>query len=107
MKYSLAHNLSFLDRYLTAWIFMAMAVGVGVGYFMSGVETCIHRFQVGTTNIPIAMGLILMVSMGQIARSVLIYLGIPFLAEVLTRFVMLPCKGRTWYEFFSSPASAP
>lgn len=56
-------KLGFLDRYLTLWIFLAMSIGVGSGYFFPQIVGFWSKFDYGTTNIPIAIGLILMMCM--------------------------------------------
>jgi arsenite transporter len=56
-------SLSCLDRYLTPWIVLAMLVGIGLGYFFPSVAHGVTRLSVGTTSIPIAVGLVLMMNM--------------------------------------------
>jgi ACR3 family arsenite transporter len=51
---------SFLDRFLTVWRFLAMTIGVGAGHFVPGIAAFVHQFPSGTTNMPITIGLIIM-----------------------------------------------
>jgi len=53
-------KLKFLDRFLTLWIFVAMLLGISLGYFIPGIDNTINQFSIGTTNIPLAIGLVIM-----------------------------------------------
>src|SRR3989339_873949 len=164
MAATVAKRLGFVERFLTLWIFLTMAGGVALGYFIPSFTEVLTYFQVGTTNIPIAIGLARCIAMVivwndlaqgdteycaglvafnsifqmlffsvyayifvsvlpewlgiasglevkitilQVAESVMIYLGIPFFAGMITRFFLVKRKGIKWYEEKFMPKISP
>jgi ACR3 family arsenite transporter len=97
-------KLSFLDRFLTLWIFIAMGIGILAGFTFPDLGKTLEGMSTGTISWG---GQVINISISDVAKSVLIYLGIPFASGFLTRVALLRIKSKDWYEKVFIPKISP